>query len=151
MKQLEHPNIIQLLGVCTKSHPFLIITEFMPKGKLWDYLRGPGNSVGMETLLHMAQQVCSAMVYLHSLGIIHRYECGMYFFTMSVVMRDFLLGGTTCNTNTQNYVMGIGNTNVPFLFCARTIKFWCQGICMGIAGTRVIESLLAFPDLENFW
>ena len=81
--------------------------------------------MGMETLLHMAQQVCSAMVYLHSLGIVHRYVYGMYFFTMSVVMRDFLLGGTTCisqglqpTTNTQNYVTGIGNTNAPFLFCA---------------------------------
>jgi serine/threonine protein kinase len=73
LKQIRHPNIIQLLGVCTREPPLLIITEFMPNGSILDYLQGPGKDVGMAALLNMAQQVCSAMVYLHSVKIIHRY------------------------------------------------------------------------------
>ena len=97
--------------------------------------------MGMETLLHMAQQVCSAMVYLHSLGIVHRYVYGMYFFTMSVVMRDFLLGGTTCMSQ------GLQPTEL----CDRDRKHKCtfpMSRNLGIAGTRVLACL---PDLENFW
>ncbi len=39
MKNLRHPNLVQLLGVCTREPPFYILTEFMSKGNLLDYLR----------------------------------------------------------------------------------------------------------------
>ena len=43
MKEIKHPRLVQLLGVCTREPPFYIITEFMPHGNLLDYLRSPAS------------------------------------------------------------------------------------------------------------
>ncbi|XP_055787879.1 ephrin type-B receptor 2-like isoform X4 [Salvelinus fontinalis] len=40
MGQFDHPNIIHLEGVVTKSAPVMIITEFMENGSLDSFLRG---------------------------------------------------------------------------------------------------------------
>ena len=73
MKHVRHPNLVQLLGVCTRELPFFIITEFMPKGNLLDYLRGPdGRDMEAVTLVYVSQQVGSAMAYLESKNMIHR-------------------------------------------------------------------------------
>ena len=39
MGQFEHPNVIFLQGVVTKSNPIMIITEFMENGSLDTFLR----------------------------------------------------------------------------------------------------------------
>lgn len=39
MGQFDHPNIIHLEGVVTKSTPVMIITEFMENGSLDSFLR----------------------------------------------------------------------------------------------------------------
>lgn len=39
MGQFDHPNIIHLEGVVTKSSPVMIITEFMENGSLDTFLR----------------------------------------------------------------------------------------------------------------
>ncbi|XP_069753107.1 ephrin type-B receptor 3-like isoform X4 [Narcine bancroftii] len=40
MGQFDHPNIIHLEGVVTKSRPVMIVTEFMENGALDSFLRG---------------------------------------------------------------------------------------------------------------
>ncbi|KAG9482651.1 hypothetical protein GDO78_011356 [Eleutherodactylus coqui] len=40
MGQFDHPNVIHLEGVVTKSSPVMIITEFMENGSLDSFLRG---------------------------------------------------------------------------------------------------------------
>ena len=40
MQVISHPCIVQLLGVCTRELPFLLVMEYMPKGNLLMYLRG---------------------------------------------------------------------------------------------------------------
>lgn len=39
MGQFEHPNVIFLQGVVTKSNPVMIITEYMENGSLDTFLR----------------------------------------------------------------------------------------------------------------
>lgn len=39
MGQFEHPNVIFLQGVVTKSNPVMIITEYMENGSLDHFLR----------------------------------------------------------------------------------------------------------------
>lgn len=42
MGQFDHPNVIHLEGVVTKSTPVMIVTEFMENGSLDSFLRvGP--------------------------------------------------------------------------------------------------------------
>jgi len=74
MMQLQHNNLVRLLGVCTQRRPILILTEFMKNGALLQYLRRHKTRMlaNVETLVEMCEQVCAAMEYLESKGFIHR-------------------------------------------------------------------------------
>uniref|UniRef100_A0A0N4ZLX0 Tyrosine-protein kinase n=1 Tax=Parastrongyloides trichosuri TaxID=131310 RepID=A0A0N4ZLX0_PARTI len=73
MKDLQHPNLVSLIGICTREAPLFIITEFMSKGNLLDYLRKiEKDSLPSSVILYMASQVASGMAYLESKNIIHR-------------------------------------------------------------------------------
>ena len=71
MKKIQHQNIIQLYGVCTKEEPVYIVTEFMKHKSLLEYLRGEGRSTELPQLIDMASQVAAGMAYLEEQNIIH--------------------------------------------------------------------------------
>uniref|UniRef100_H2V3G0 Tyrosine-protein kinase n=1 Tax=Takifugu rubripes TaxID=31033 RepID=H2V3G0_TAKRU len=74
MTKLRHDNLVQLLGVIVEENSSLyIVTEYMAKGCLVDYLRSRGRTVlGGDALLHFALDVCEAMAYLEANNFIHR-------------------------------------------------------------------------------
>ncbi|CAH2273401.1 tyrosine- kinase CSK [Pelobates cultripes] len=74
MTQLQHKNLVQLLGVIVEDKSSLyIVTEFMAKGSLVDYLRSRGRSVlGGECLLKFSLDVSEGMEYLESNNFVHR-------------------------------------------------------------------------------
>ncbi len=73
MKVISHPNVIKLVGVCSRDPPFYIITDHMSRGNLLDYLRGPhGRDIESDALLDIVRQVAAAMTYLEAKKIIHR-------------------------------------------------------------------------------
>lgn len=72
MKDLSHPKLIQLNGVCTKEEPIYIVTELAKFGSLLDYLRGDGRSLKQCQRIAMCEHVAGGMAYLESQNCIHR-------------------------------------------------------------------------------
>nr|XP_060612328.1 tyrosine-protein kinase BTK [Anolis sagrei ordinatus] len=72
MMNLSHEKLVQLFGVCTKERPILIVTEYLSKGCLLNYLRDSRQSFQATDLLEMCKDVCEAMEYLESKQFLHR-------------------------------------------------------------------------------
>ncbi|XP_026681461.1 ephrin type-A receptor 5 [Diaphorina citri] len=64
MGQFEHPNVIFLQGVVTKSNPVMIITEYMENGSLDTFLRANDGKFQVLQLVGMLRGVASGMQYL---------------------------------------------------------------------------------------
>ena len=46
LSKLHHPNVVQFLGAVTRPDQLAIVTEFVPRGSLWDLLhRNPNPPV----------------------------------------------------------------------------------------------------------
>ncbi|XP_028412687.1 hemicentin-1-like isoform X1 [Dendronephthya gigantea] len=81
-----HPNIVGLVGCCTRSETVMIVVEYVPGGNLKDYLlysRGNTNDVysnlapfsatlTSKDLLTFAYQIARGMSYLEQIKCVHR-------------------------------------------------------------------------------
>ncbi|XP_017783222.1 PREDICTED: tyrosine-protein kinase Btk29A isoform X2 [Nicrophorus vespilloides] len=74
MTKLQHTNLVQLYGVCSKNRPIFIVTEYMRHGSLLNYLRKHEQSLSSNQglLLDMCIQICKGMAYLERHNYIHR-------------------------------------------------------------------------------
>ncbi|KAG5272314.1 hypothetical protein AALO_G00164100 [Alosa alosa] len=72
MGQFDHPNIIHLEGVVTKSKPVMIITEYMENGSLDTFLRKNDGQFTVIQLVGMLRGIASGMRYLSDMGYVHR-------------------------------------------------------------------------------
>jgi fyn-related kinase len=73
MKNLVHPKLVQLYGVCTVGKPMFIVTELMKNGALLDYLRSAEREdLTIIDLVDMAAQVAEGMAFLEKNNYIHR-------------------------------------------------------------------------------
>ena len=76
MTSLSHPNLVKLIGVSVDEKPVYIITEFMEKGSLIEYLRSTGRSVIQKShQIGFTHNVCSGMAYLEQKDLVHRCVC----------------------------------------------------------------------------
>ncbi|XP_061592924.1 ephrin type-B receptor 2-like isoform X2 [Cololabis saira] len=72
MGQFDHPNIIHLEGVVTKSSPVMIVTEFMENGSLDSFLRQNDGQFSVIQLVGMLRGIASGMKYLCDMNYVHR-------------------------------------------------------------------------------
>uniref|UniRef100_A0A8C0H9A4 EPH receptor B1 n=1 Tax=Chelonoidis abingdonii TaxID=106734 RepID=A0A8C0H9A4_CHEAB len=73
MGQFDHPNIIRLEGVVTKSRPVMIITEFMENGALDSFLRvRKHDGLIVIQLVGMLRGIAAGMKYLAEMNYVHR-------------------------------------------------------------------------------
>ncbi|XP_028827210.1 ephrin type-A receptor 5 isoform X2 [Denticeps clupeoides] len=72
MGQFDHPNIIHLEGVVTKSKPVMIITEYMENGSLDTFLKKNDGQFTVIQLVGMLRGIASGMRYLSDMGYVHR-------------------------------------------------------------------------------
>ncbi|XP_072887747.1 ephrin type-B receptor 2 isoform X2 [Hemitrygon akajei] len=72
MGQFDHPNVIHLEGVVTKSSPVMIITEFMENGSLDSFLRQNDGQFTVIQLVGMLRGIAAGMKYLAEMSYVHR-------------------------------------------------------------------------------
>ncbi|XP_048417389.1 ephrin type-B receptor 2 isoform X2 [Stegostoma tigrinum] len=72
MGQFDHPNVIHLEGVVTKSSPVMIITEFMENGSLDSFLRQNDGQFTVIQLVGMLRGIAAGMKYLADMSYVHR-------------------------------------------------------------------------------
>nr|XP_014353674.1 PREDICTED: ephrin type-A receptor 10 [Latimeria chalumnae] len=72
MGQFDHPNVIHLEGVVTKSSPVMIITEFMENGSLDSFLRQNDGQFTVIQLVGMLRGIAAGMKYLSDMNYVHR-------------------------------------------------------------------------------
>lgn len=72
MGQFDHPNVIFLQGVVTKSNPIMIITEYMENGSLDTFLRANDGKFQVIQLVGMMRGIAAGMQYLAEMNYVHR-------------------------------------------------------------------------------
>uniref|UniRef100_A0AAQ4S7R6 Tyrosine-protein kinase n=1 Tax=Gasterosteus aculeatus aculeatus TaxID=481459 RepID=A0AAQ4S7R6_GASAC len=72
MKKLRHDKLVQLYAVVSEE-PIYIVTEYMCKGSLLEFLKdGEGRGLKLPNLVDMAAQVAAGMAYIERMNYIHR-------------------------------------------------------------------------------
>uniref|UniRef100_A0A0E0APU4 Protein kinase domain-containing protein n=1 Tax=Oryza glumipatula TaxID=40148 RepID=A0A0E0APU4_9ORYZ len=69
---VNHENVLQFYGACTRPQKYCIVTEYMPGGNLYDFLHKQNNVLDLLTILRIAISISKGMNYLHQNNIIHR-------------------------------------------------------------------------------
>ncbi|KAG6506274.1 hypothetical protein ZIOFF_031596 [Zingiber officinale] len=72
MRKVRHKNVLRFFGACTRPPTLCIVTEFMSRGSVYDYLHKHKGLFKLPTLLRVAIDVSKGMNYLHQNNIIHR-------------------------------------------------------------------------------
>ncbi|KAL7053628.1 hypothetical protein AAHC03_026984 [Spirometra sp. Aus1] len=75
MHQLNHPRLVRFIGICCRpeTEPIYLITEFMSKGSLKDYLaEADQRCIQYTWLVDIIYQVSTAMAFLEEVEVVHR-------------------------------------------------------------------------------
>jgi len=79
----NHPNVIRLVGVCTKPPNFCLVSPLAQHGSMEDLLMSPkGKHLPEKVLWQMARDAASGILHLHFERVIHR----------DIALRNMLVG-----------------------------------------------------------
>ncbi|CAN6190663.1 unnamed protein product [Urochloa humidicola] len=68
LSQINHKNIVKLLGCCLEVEVPMLVYEFIPNGTLFHFIHGDNgcHNIPLSTRLHIALESAHALAYLHS-------------------------------------------------------------------------------------
>ena len=77
MSHMHHPRVVQFLGACTRSMPWLILFEYLPGGTLTSIVERPEHASGVRAALatRWSLECAQGLRYLHEhkpRPVIHR-------------------------------------------------------------------------------
>ncbi|KAH6822098.1 hypothetical protein C2S53_000648 [Perilla frutescens var. hirtella] len=74
LSQINHINVVKLLGCCLETDAPLLVYEFVPNGTLFNLIHDPDNSPSWSMRLKIAADIAGAIAYLHSASSIPIYH-----------------------------------------------------------------------------
>ena len=74
LEQLNHPSIIKLYHVFETDKAVILVFELVSGESLKSKIRNSGKGIPPDDTLLIFKQICSAVDYLHTKSITHRYS-----------------------------------------------------------------------------
>ncbi|XP_069692335.1 uncharacterized protein [Periplaneta americana] len=120
-RELNHPNVLKLLGRCLETDPFLVLLEACPSGDLKSFLSQ--NIATAEALnqqgvtLQMCCNIASGLLHMHDNGFVHTDLAARNCLVtpdLSIKIGDY---GTSIETFKEDYYCA-GEVALPIRWCA---------------------------------
>jgi serine/threonine protein kinase len=71
ISSLRHPNIVLYMGASIEKDNYYMITEYLPKGSLFDYIHRDKGKLTERDQINIAFEIAVALKYLHSRNFVH--------------------------------------------------------------------------------
>ncbi|VAH37829.1 unnamed protein product [Triticum turgidum subsp. durum] len=65
-REINHKNVVRLIGYCVDESALMVVTEYIPKGNLSNILHQDSMPITLDTRLRIAIECAKALDYMHS-------------------------------------------------------------------------------------